>query len=133
LLRQIIRVILIGLAFYFVFPAIPGIQVHGSLVHIFIAAIVFAFLGWLVETLAITISTILAIGTLGLALLILIPLWLLGFWMIPAIALRLLAHFLPTYLSIGGWIPAIIGGLVMLFIGVLTGGNPNKYRQGSTM
>lgn len=127
--RQIFRLILISLAFYFVFPNIPGIQIHGNFVHIFIAAIAFAFLGWVVESIAIAISAILTFGTLGLALLILVPLWLFGFWLIPAYVLKLLADMMPSYLTISGWMPAIIGGLVMLLIGIATGGNPNRYRK----
>jgi uncharacterized membrane protein YvlD (DUF360 family) len=127
--RQIVRLVLIALALYFVFPKIDGIQVHGTFVHILIAAVAFAFLGWLVETIAITISTFLAIGTLGLALLILVPLWIFGFWLLPAYVLRLLADLMPTYLTISGWVPAILGGLVMLLIGVITGGNPKRYRR----
>jgi uncharacterized membrane protein YvlD (DUF360 family) len=127
--RQIIRLVLIALAFYFVFPMIDGIQIHGNFGHIFIAAIAFAFLGWLVETIALAISAVLTIGTLGLALLILVPLWLLGFWLLPAFVLKLLADFMPTYLTISGWVPAILGGLVMLVIGVITGGNPRRYRK----
>ncbi len=127
--RQLFRLILIALAFYFIFPNIPGIQIHGTFLHIFIAAVAFAFLGWLVETIAITISALLTFGTLGLALLILIPLWLFGFWLIPAYVLRLLADLMPTYLTISGWTPAIVGGLVMLLIGIATGGNPNRYRR----
>lgn len=127
--RQIIRLVLIALALYFVFPKIDGIQVHGSFIHICVAAIAFAFLGWLVETIAITISALLTLGTLGLALIILVPLWLFGFWLVPAFVLKLLADLMPTYLTISGWLPAILGGLVMLVIGILTGGKPSRYRR----
>ena len=30
------------------------------------------------------------------------------------------AHFFPTYLTIHGWMPAIWGGLLMLFAGIVT-------------
>lgn len=123
------RVLLIALVFYFVFPKIPGIDVHGSFVHVFVAAALFGIFGWIVEFLAITISAALAITTLGLGLLILIPLWLVGFWLLPAVALRLMADFMPTYLTFSGWIPAIEGGLLMLVIGLITGGNPKRYQQ----
>jgi uncharacterized membrane protein YvlD (DUF360 family) len=125
--RQIWRVILTWLALYYIFPLIPGIEVHGSLGHIFIAGLAFGFFAWLVEFMAITLSTIFAIGTLGLGLLLLIPIWMFGFWLVPAITLRLLAHFLPSYLTIAGWGPAILGGLVMLLIGLVTGGRPDRY------
>jgi len=128
-IRLSVRLLLIALALYFVFPKIEGIQIHGTFLHILVAAVAFSFLGWLVELIAITISAFAAIGTLGLALLILVPLWIFGFWLLPAFVLKLLADLMPTYLTISGWMPAILGGLVMLVIGVLTGGNPGRYTQ----
>ena len=125
--RQLLRVLLIALALYFIFPHIDGIHVYGSFMHVFIAAIAFAFLGWLVESLAILLSALWAITTLGLALIVLVPVWLLGFWLLPAFVLKLLSHFMPTYINIFGWVPAIIGGLVMLFIGIITSGKPSRY------
>ncbi|CAN5377398.1 hypothetical protein BH10CYA1_BH10CYA1_20700 [soil metagenome] len=125
----LIRVILIALAFYFVFPLIPGIDVHGGFVHVFVAAIIFGLFGWLVEVCAIALSAVLTVTTLGMALLVLIPLWLLGFWLLPAVTLKLMADFMPQTLTINGWVPAIEGGLLMLLIGIVTGGNPNKYRK----
>ena len=68
--RQLIRLILITLAFEFIFPHIEGIQVHGLFVHLFVAALFFALLGWLVEIIAVAVSAIVTVGTLGLALLI---------------------------------------------------------------
>lgn len=127
--RQLLRVALISLAFYFIFPQIPGIHVHGNFLHVFIAGIVFTLLGWLVETIAIAISALLTLGTLGMALLVLVPLWLFGFWLIPAYVLKLTADVMPTYLTIAGWTPAIIGGLIMLVIGVATGGAPSRYQR----
>lgn len=126
---MLIRVTLIALAFYFIFPMIPGIDVHGGFVHVFIGAIMFGIFGWLVEVCAVALSAVLTVTTLGMALLVLIPLWLLGFWLLPAVALKLMAEIMPHTLTINGWIPAIEGGLLMLLIGVLTGGNPNKYRR----
>jgi len=130
--RQILRVALISLALYFIFPQIPGIHVHGNFVHVFIAALVFTLLGWIVEAIAIAISAVLTVGTLGLALLVLVPLWLLGFWLIPAYVLKLTADLMPTYLSIAGWTPAILGGLVMLVIGIATSGGTSRYQRQAT-
>lgn len=118
--RQIIRLLLIAATFYFVFPMIPGIEVHGSFPHVLLAALVFAVLGWIVETLAIALSAIVTITTLGMALLVLVPLWVLGFWLIPAFVLKLLSDLMPSYISIAGWTPAILGGLLMLVVGVVT-------------
>lgn len=125
--RFLIRILLIAVAFYFAFPHIPGIDVHGGFVHVLIAAALFGLFGWLTEVIAIAITALLTVGTLGLALLVLIPLWLLGFWLLPAFALKLMADFMPTYLTIHGWVPAIEGGLLMLVIGLVTTQKPSKY------
>ncbi len=120
--RYIIRLVLIAGCFYFLFPMIPGVQFHGTFVHALLAGVLFALLGWIVEAVAIAISAALAIGTLGLALIVLIPAWILGFWLLPAVGLKLVAHFMPATLMFSGWTPAILGGLIMLFIGVITSG-----------
>ncbi len=68
------------------------------------------------------IATVWTISTLGLALLILIPLWIFGFWLFPALALELVAFVAPDHLSIHGILPPILGGLTMMIISMLTGG-----------
>jgi uncharacterized membrane protein YvlD (DUF360 family) len=124
--RYLIRLLLIAGAFYLVFPMIPGVQFHGNFIHALLAGALFAFLGWLVEFGAMTISTILTITTLGLALIVLIPAWLFGFWLLPAVALRFVADFMPSVLNFSGWIPAIWGGLIMLLIGIATSGDTHR-------
>jgi uncharacterized membrane protein YvlD (DUF360 family) len=128
--RILFRVLLIALAFYFIFPKIPGIDVHGGFTHVFIAAALFGIFGWLVEVIAIAISAVLTVTSLGMALLVLVPLWLLGFWLLPAVTLKLMADFMPQTLTIHGWVPAIEGGLLMLLIGICTGGDPTQYKKG---
>jgi len=126
MIRYLIRLVLIASAFYFLFPMIPGVQFHGNFVHALLAGALFAFLGWIVEIVAIAISTIVAISTLGLALIVLIPAWLLGFWLLPAVVLKLVADFMPSTLTFYGWMPAIWGGLIMLCIGVATSGDVHE-------
>lgn len=124
--RYLIRLLLIASAFYFLFPMIPGIHFHGNFIHALLAGALFAFLGWIVEFAAIAMSAVLAITTLGTALILLIPAWICGFWLLPAIVLRLVADFMPATLAFAGWIPAIWGGLIMLCIGILTSGDTHK-------
>ena len=121
--RYLIRLALIASALYFIFPMIPGTQFHGNFVHALGAGILFAFLGWVVESLAIALSAILTIGTLGLALLVLVPAWIVGFFLIPALVLRYVADIMPATLSFTGWEPAIWCGLIMLCIGIATKGD----------
>ncbi len=124
--RFLIRLVLTASAFYFILPMIPGVQFHGNFIYALLAGALFAFLGWIVEFAAIAISAILTIGTLGMALIFLIPAWLFGFWLLPAVVLRLVADFMPSTLSFSGWMPAIGGGLIMLCIGIATSGDVHK-------
>ncbi|CAN5430521.1 hypothetical protein BH11CYA1_BH11CYA1_19510 [soil metagenome] len=123
----IVRLFLIAAAFHWAFPMIKGMDTHGSFVSALGAGFVFALVGWLVEALAIVLTTFLTITTFGLALLVLIPAWILGFWLIPAITLKVLADLMPAFLTINGWMPALWGGLIMLFIGVITSPKSHLY------
>jgi di/tricarboxylate transporter len=129
MIRTLIRLAILAGVFYFVFPAIPGVSFHGNFVHALLAGALFAFFGWIVEFAAVALSTIITVGTLGLALVFLVPAWLFGFWLIPAIVLRMVAHYMPETLSFAGWMPAIWCGLVMLLVGVLTSGDTYKRMQ----
>jgi uncharacterized membrane protein YvlD (DUF360 family) len=120
MIKFLVRLILTALTFLYVLPHIPGITFHGSLGVAIACAIAFGIVGWLVDLLAVVLSALWAISTLGLALLILIPLWLVGYFILPAVSLRVLADIIPQHLHIAGWIPAIEGGLVMLLLGILT-------------
>lgn len=124
--RYLLRLVLIAATFDFIFPMIPGISFHGSFLHALAVGVLFAFLGWVVEALAVALSAVLTVGTLGMALLVLIPAWILGFWLLPALALRWVADIMPATLSFTGWLPAILGGLLMLLIGVATSGDTHK-------
>ena len=120
MLRFILKLVFTALVFTSILPLIPGIVFHGNFLTAIFLAFFFGIMLWLVDLLAMMVSTMLTIGSLGLALLILVPLWIFGFWLLPAVALKLLADFFPGYLTVTGWLPAVLGGLVMLFIGVLT-------------
>lgn len=124
--RYLIRLVLNASAFYFILPMIPGVHFHGNFIYALLAGTLFAFLGWIVEFAAIALSAILTLGTLGMALIVLIPAWLFGFWLLPAVVLRLVADFMPATLTFSGWMPAIEGGLIMLFIGIATSGDVHK-------
>jgi|AGTN01.1.fsa_nt_gi Membrane protein of unknown function. len=126
MVNYLIRLVLISSAFYFVFPMIPGIQFHGNFGHAVAAGILFAFIGWVIESIAIALTAILTLGTFGLALFILIPAWILGFWLLPAVVLRWLSDLMPTTLLFSGWEPAIWGGLIMLVIGIATSGKVHE-------
>jgi hypothetical protein len=125
--RFLVRVLLMACAFYFLLPVIGGISFHGTFLQALGVGLLFGLLAWVLEVVAIAVSAMLAISTFGVALLILIPLWVVGYWLFPALVLKLLADLLPAYLTVSGWGPAILGGLVLLVVGVITGGHPNRY------
>ncbi len=122
MLKFLLKTIASALAFIYILPALPGIEFKGGFIDAAILAIVFAFLLWVVEVVAMMIATVWTISTLGLALLVLIPLWIFGFWVFPALALELVAFVAPGHLSIHGFLPPILGGLTMMIISMLTGG-----------
>ena len=127
--RFILRLVLLATAIDYILPMHDGISFHGNFIQAIGAGLFFSLLVWLVEWLAITVSALLAISTFGLAILFLIPVWLVGFWLLPAVCLKLLAGLIPHFLTINGWLPAIWGGLVMLVIGIVTGERPAKYKR----
>ncbi|MCC6979295.1 MAG: phage holin family protein [Candidatus Melainabacteria bacterium] len=122
MLKFLLKTVAGALAFIYILPLIPGIEFKGGFTDAAILAIVFACLLWVVEAAAILLTAVWTISTLGLALLLLIPLWILGFWVLPALALELVAFVAPEHLSIHGFLPPILGGLTMTVISMLTGG-----------
>lgn len=116
----LVRLVLLALAFEFILPMISGISVHGGFMTSLGLALMFSILGVIVSWIAAAMTAVAAIGTLGLALLVLIPLWVLGFWLIPAYVLILTANVMPAYLTVSGWGPAVLGGLITLVIGIAT-------------
>lgn len=121
MIKFIIRLCLTAAIFMFVLPQIPGIHFHGHFSTALIMSIAFGIASFLVDLITTAISAMLTISTLGLALLVLIPLWAIGFWILPAVALKCTADFMPGNLSIDGWMPAILGGLVLLIANAATG------------
>src|ERR1700722_6856023 len=108
MVRFLLKLVLTALVFTSILPLIPGITFQGNFLGGIVLAFFFGIMLWLVDLLAMTISAMLTIGSLGLALLILIPLWIFGFWLLPAVALKLLADFFPNDLTVAGWVPAIL-------------------------
>ena len=119
-MRLILRLLLSAFAFTTILPMISGINFHGGFwVAMALAAVFFGLL-WAVETICVALAAIWTIGSLGLALLWIIPMWMVGFWLLPAFALMLTANLMPQYFTVGGFFPAAVAGLVMLFVALLT-------------
>lgn len=120
MMRGILRLVLTALAFVAVLPMIPGIDFHGNFLSALLISILFGLMLWLIELGVGLIAALWTVASLGLALLWLIPLWVIGFWVLPALALLLTAHFVPQHLTITGFWPAALAGLVMMLIGLVT-------------
>jgi len=118
--RTFIRIILSALAFYFVFPMLDGIHMTGDFVTALCLGALFAVIAWAAAKLLGLIEGLFALGTLGLGCLIIIPLNLVAFWVLPALALKGVAILVPAHFAVSGWWPAFLGGLILLFINVLT-------------
>src|SRR5688572_5989475 len=98
-MRILIRLGLMAAAFAFILPQIHGISFHGNFAIALVLSLVFGLVLWLVEITVIALSAVLTVSSLGLALLWLIPAWILGFWLLPAFAMMLTADFVPQYLT----------------------------------
>jgi hypothetical protein len=109
-----------ALAFIWVLPLIYGIEFRGGFFNALVLSFVFGIMLWLVDTIAIALAAVMAVSTFGTALLWLIPLWVLGFWFLPAVALKAVSDIMPGYLAIYGWTPAIVGGLILMVISLMT-------------
>ncbi len=118
----LIRLAIKAVAIFYLLPLVPGIAIHGGFGNAFVLAVFFSLMLWGVEVLAATLAAIWAVTTFGLALLFIIPLWIFGFWILPAFALRVVADLMPYSLTVSGWSPAAWGGLILLVVGMLTGG-----------
>jgi uncharacterized membrane protein YvlD (DUF360 family) len=125
-MRLVVRLVLTAIAFAFLLPLIPGIDFHGNFGAALVLAVLFSIMSWIVDLAAMLLSAVLTVSTLGVALLWLIPLWILGFWLLPAVTLLLVSDFMPSYVSVSGWMPAVFGGLVMLLIGAVTSSVPRQ-------
>lgn len=119
-MRIVVRLILSAIAFTAILPMINGIDFHGNFLAALLLSIIFGIMLWAVEAIAVALAAVWTVGTFGIALLWIIPFWVLGFWVFPAFALKLTADIMPQYLTVSGFFPAVIAGLVMLGVGVLT-------------
>lgn len=119
-MRLIIRLLLSAIAFTSILPMIHGIDFHGNFLVALSLSLIFAVVLWAVENIVLAIAALWTIGSFGIALLWLIPMWIVGFWLLPTFALIITADVMPQNLSIEGFFPAAAAGLVMLFIALVT-------------
>lgn len=122
MIRMAIRIALKALAFMYVLPMIPGVQFHGTFLQALILSVVFTVLLRVVEWFVLFFATMWTVATFGLALLVLIPLWIVCFWVFPAVSLMVVSSVWPEHLTIGGLVPLLEGSFVLLIVSMITGG-----------
>lgn len=102
----------------YLFPKLKGFSFTGSYwpqgilyaVGIEVTSLVLGFIAMAV-----------VIATFGVAAIPLAFFLMFGFWLLNAIYLKVLAHYLPDHMSIDGWSPAIIAGLIMMAVSLILG------------
>lgn len=120
----VIRILATAFAFTYVFPKIDGIAFSGAFFPDGVVyGVLFAITAWVVTKLAKLASVAFSVGTLGAGLLIVVPLWLFGFWLLPAVQLKVCAWLFPANLAVYSWFGAIVAGLILMLINGLTHSN----------
>ncbi len=122
MMRYFFRLVIITVVFYSEMPLIPGAHFHGSMAQALLFGLLISLIGTFIEYLAIVFSHSYSICTLKGALCYLIPAWIIGFGVLPVILLKCLASFMSPTFVIVGWNPAIAMGILILSIGIITGG-----------
>jgi len=122
MLKFALRVLLTAVAFSFIFPKLtPGVAIAGQFwPEGIIAALVFAVTAYIIGVVINLAATAFAIGTLGFGLLLIVPLYLLGFWLIPAIQLQVAASWFSEIFTVSSWWSAIGAGLILMIINAMT-------------
>ena len=101
MLRALLQIVLNGVALLIAARLVPGIHYQGSLVYLLIAGLVLGLINLIVKPIVSALSCPLILLTLGLFYLVIngFMLW--------------LADFFLEGLRVDGFIPAILGGLVI--------------------
>lgn len=117
--RYFLRLVLITWIFHCIFPFIPGFHYRGSVLHSIPVGFMFATQGTIIEVFFLSLGQMLRMRIQKIYLLI--PAWFIGFGLIPAISLKCYTYSESPDISFLGWEPAIVGGLLILCIGIVTG------------
>ncbi len=124
--KLIISVLLKAIAFAFIFNLISGLHFTGSFWTAICYSIFFSIVAFVVRIALMASIAGFGIATAGAGAVLLIFLYLIGFWIIPAIQLEVLAWWFPKHFTVDGFGGAILGGLVLLVINAIAGGYTRK-------
>ena len=113
--RALLQIVLNGVALLIAAKLIPGIHYQGSLLYLLIAGLVLGLINLIVKPIVSALSCPLILLTLGL------------FYLVINGLMLYLADFLLEGLRVDGFVPAILGGLVIaVFNGVARALTPDS-------
>lgn len=120
MLRFIFRVLLTAIAFKFIFNIFPGIDFTGSFGNAIVYGLLLSVVGFVVGMGLLAFTALFGAATGGFGVVIVGIVYILGFWLLPALQLELLAHWFPQHLSVNGFGSAILAGLILMIINAIT-------------
>ena len=103
----LLRLLINGIAFYCIALFVPGIHTNGFVAALF-AAFIFGIVNAVIRPILLVLTLPLTIVTLGLFVIIVNALM---FW---------LATWISPGFKVDGFMPALIGGIIMMIVGVVT-------------
>ncbi len=121
MIRILINAVITAAFFCFVCPEfVGGVQFHGDF---FPTAILygaaFSVVSFLVGAGILLAEGAFTLATKGLGLLVLIPLNVFGFWLLPAVQIEAMAHYFPAHFTVSSWGAAIWAGLLLMVVNYL--------------
>jgi uncharacterized membrane protein YvlD (DUF360 family) len=116
MIHYLIYLAILATALYALIPQIPGVEYHGGFVISLLVVLSFVVAQKIIRMFLKTLSFLATLSTFGLAQLVILPSRLIGFWLIPAAILKVVASFPDSNLRFHGWVPAIVSGLVLASI-----------------
>lgn len=120
MIRFILNVLLTALAFSFLMPLLGGIHFSGSFGNAIVYSLLLGLVSIVVNIALLAATAAFGIATAGAGAVLMFFLYLLGFWLIPAIQLEVLAWWFPKHLQIDSFGYAILGSLILMVINFLT-------------
>lgn len=124
-MKLIIAILLQAIAFY-VLNLVPGIHFEGSFWNAICYGLFLGIVSIVVNIALVAATAAFGVATGGIGAFIGVILYILGWWIIPAINLQVLAWWFPKHFAVDGFGYAILGGLVLLvfnfIIKVISGG-----------
>jgi hypothetical protein len=119
-MRFLISTLLSAAAFLLVFPHLQGVSFEGGIFAALLMALVTAGTALFFRTAGRALTLTLRIRTVLPASAVLIPVWLLGVWLVPAAELSAFGHLFPSALALAGWKAALTASGVLLLINIGT-------------